>query len=171
MSCCGSHPSATEEETQIVVEKMIPSIASKPKTSIPANEIAELFPSIEGKGKVTTIPPLDAFFDTKAECLVILLDVPGFGKDDVSIEIGEGMLNIEGSKSGTELRDKYGEDIRILAHERSTGFFMRTFQLPSNAMEDSVEANLTKGLLEVRIKCIQTHDKRPVEILDAASQK
>lgn len=123
----------------------MPSVAKKPQISLPLNEVQEVHPGDELKSKITFSPLIDIFFDPKEEQLVFLLDIPGAAKEDICIEVGDGLLSISGPRSKTELKEKYGSQLSLIAHERNTGFFCRSFQLPFNALEDTVVALLNGG--------------------------
>lgn len=77
----------------------------------------------------------------------ILLDVPGFKKEDIQIEVKERQLVISGERKAPER----GEDERTLRQERRFGKFSRTFSLPEGIAEEKAEAKFTDGVLEVNL--------------------
>ncbi|RQX75732.1 heat shock protein [Toxoplasma gondii CAST] len=172
MSCCGGTVAEHEvvldnagDMDEMLPDQLIPSVPRSGNLLLAANKIAEIQAPAEIRSKITWRPGVDIFFDKKESSIDLVMDLPGFTKDDVSVEVGEGQLFISGPRSKNELREKYGANLVLSIHERPTGFFFRSFQLPPNAVEDSVRAVMTNGLLEVKISCIQTHEKKKVEVL------
>ena len=77
---------------------------------------------------------------------VLEADLPGFKKEDVSIDIDDGYLTITASrKSEYEDKDKKGNYIRC---ERSYGSYTRSFSLDGINSED-ITATLNDGVLTV----------------------
>ena len=79
--------------------------------------------------------------------LVLRADLPGLDKDDVKIEIKDGVLTLSGERKAEheERRDGYH---RV---ERAYGGFSRSLSLPQGIDADQVQADFDKGVLEVRI--------------------
>ena len=73
--------------------------------------------------------------------------IPGFKKDEISIEIENGILNISGeSKSEKETKeDKYTRK------EFSRRTFSRSFQLPESTLEEDIHANYEDGILKLLV--------------------
>ncbi|OEH74057.1 heat shock 22 kDa protein, chloroplastic [Cyclospora cayetanensis] len=162
--CCSFGPPLDSDADQLVIEKMIPSKPGKLQPALPLNEIQEIAPPDDVKAKVTLVPPIDMFFDPKEQAIMLLMDLPGASKDDICIEIGEGLLSICGPRSKNELKERFGGQLHIMAHERQTGYYCRRFQLPSNANEDMISAQFNAGVLELKFKCVQWHERRRVDI-------
>ncbi len=74
-------------------------------------------------------------------------EVPGVKKDDLTLELQEGVLTIRGEKK--QERDEKKEKGRRL--ERYYGAFSRSFSLPSDADSDKVDASFTDGVLNITI--------------------
>lgn len=74
-------------------------------------------------------------------------DIPGMGKEDVSVKLSGDMLTIQGE------RKRESEDIKPHFHrvERSYGSFSRSFSLPDDADPASIHAHCENGELVVRI--------------------
>ena len=87
---------------------------------------------------------------------VVAIELPGVRKEDVSVEITEGVLSIRGEK--TSGREEKKERSRWV--ERVYGSFHRAFTLPPNAASDRIDASFKDGVLTVRIpKLEQTKPK------------
>ncbi len=79
--------------------------------------------------------------------IVVKAEVPGIGKDEVAVEVKDGILTLSGERK-FEKEDKEENYHRI---ERSYGTFVRSFALPSSVDPEKVQAALREGVLEVRI--------------------
>ncbi|CDJ69086.1 small heat shock protein 20, putative [Eimeria necatrix] len=162
--CCSFGPRPETDADQFVMDKPIPSSPKKPQAALPANEMQEVCAPEDLKEKVTFVPQMDLFFDPKEQQMVLLLDLPGAAKEDLALEVGQGYLCVSGPRPRGHLKERFGELLQLLAHERPTGFFCRRFQLPCNALEDTVNAQLNAGVLEIKFKCVQHQEKRRVDI-------
>ena len=74
-------------------------------------------------------------------------DLPGMSKNDVSIELLDGVLTIKGERS--EL--KQDEDDYFVIKERNSGSFCRSFKLPENVKEENIKASFKNGVLSMSI--------------------
>jgi HSP20 family protein len=79
--------------------------------------------------------------------LVLRADLPGLGKEDVEIEVKDGVLTVSGERR-TEHEDSADGYHRV---ERAYGRFSRSLSLPQGIDADQVQADFDKGVLEVRI--------------------
>ncbi|HME73159.1 MAG TPA: Hsp20/alpha crystallin family protein [Myxococcota bacterium] len=87
---------------------------------------------------------------------VVTVELPGVRKEDVSVEVTEGVLSVRGEKtSGKEEKKERSRWV-----ERIYGSFHRAFTLPANAASDRIDASFKDGVLTVRIpKLEQTKPK------------
>ena len=104
----------------------------------PLREMASLFDTpttaMRAGGVVRRwIPALD--LDETEDHFVLRADVPGLGEEDIALEVQDRMLTISG-----ERRDR-----------AQLGRFSRSVSLPEGVDADTIEANLERGVLEVRI--------------------
>jgi HSP20 family protein len=91
------------------------------------------------------IPAMDLV--EKEDSFVLKADLPGLGRDDVEIEVKDGVLTIAGERKA-EHEDSSEGYYRV---ERSFGTFSRTLALPKGINPDDVAASFDNGVLEVRI--------------------
>ncbi len=91
------------------------------------------------------LPAVDVSEDPKH--YTVTVELPGVKKDDVSVEIQEGVLTIRGEKKSE--REEKKEHRRWV--ERSFGSFARSFTLPPDADPDRVEASFGDGVLTLQI--------------------
>ena len=86
---------------------------------------------------------------------LIKTDLPGLTKEDINVNIEDGIMTIsEEKKRETEKKDKH-----YSRYERSYGKFSRSFSLPNNVDSKKVEAKYHNGVLEVTL--IKTEESKP----------
>ena len=79
--------------------------------------------------------------------LVLRADLPGLKKDDVNIELKDGVLTVSGERKA-EHEDRSEGFYRV---ERAFGGFSRSLSLPEGVDAEKVTADFADGVLEVRI--------------------
>lgn len=100
-------------------------------------------PQEEGLGTGIWMPNVD-IFETK-DAICVRAELPGVKKDDVHVEVKEGVLTLRGDRR-FEKEVKEENYHRI---ERSYGTFHRSFTLPSSVEAEKVSARMKDGVLEV----------------------
>ena len=95
--------------------------------------------------------------------LVLKADLPGLDRDDVSIEIKDGVLTVSGERK-TEHEERGDGYHRV---ERAFGGFSRSLTLPRGIDANQVSADFDKGVLEVRIPKPEEQKPQRVEIASA----
>lgn len=79
----------------------------------------------------------------------IELAAPGLKKDDFKVELYNGMLTISSEKK--EEKENKDKDGNFLRREFSYESFTRSFSMPENIKEDSVDAVYSDGILHISI--------------------
>lgn len=75
------------------------------------------------------------------------MELPGYGKDDIQIELKDGYLNISASKNtSNEEKDDKGNIIR---QERYSGSCSRSFYVGENVKETDIKAKFENGELKI----------------------
>ena len=98
---------------------------------------------------------LSNFFEgdsTKMKCDIyekggrvhIELDVPGFNKEDVKVDLDDGILTI----AATKHEDKEEKEKNYYRKERSFGSFKRQFNV-GNVKENEIDAKFNNGVLKI----------------------
>jgi HSP20 family protein len=90
----------------------------------------------------------------------VTVELPGVRKEDVHVEIEEGVLTIRGEKASE--RDEKKEHCRYT--ERTYGSFRRSFRLPSDADADRLDASFKDGVLAVTIPRTEAAKPRTIAI-------
>lgn len=90
----------------------------------------------------------------------VVLDVPGFDKKDIKINVEDGYLTIEGKKS----KEDNEEEKHYIKRERVYGSFKRQFYIGDVNHED-IKAEFKDGTLKVTVpKQEQVSNKKAIEI-------
>ena len=90
----------------------------------------------------------------------IKVELPGVNKQDVKVSIHEGVLTIQGERK-FESEEKNRKYHRV---EREYGRFARSFVLPENVDETSVDASHTDGLLIVTLGKVEQAKPQSIEV-------
>ena len=93
--------------------------------------------------------------------LVVRADLPGMNKEDVTVDITEDVIVIEGERKFEHEENQEG----VYRSERSYGHFHREIPLPPNVKTENATANFKNGVLEVTMDAPQsTKNRRRVDI-------
>jgi HSP20 family protein len=103
------------------------------------------------------IPPCD--IAETAENLSVTMELPGFTKDQVAIEVNANVLTIKG-----ERKQEKEENGKFHRQERMYGSFERSFTLPSTAMAENIKAGFVDGVLTLTIPKQEVAKPRRVPI-------
>ncbi|MBQ1421515.1 MAG: Hsp20/alpha crystallin family protein, partial [Firmicutes bacterium] len=80
---------------------------------------------------------------------VLDVELPGFKKEDVKLQLKDGYLNITASTQSTdEEKDDQG---KFLRRERYTGAMERSFYVGEDLTEEDVKARFEKGVLTLTL--------------------
>jgi HSP20 family protein len=77
--------------------------------------------------------------------LTIRADLPGLKREEVSVEVTDQAVTIQGERK----RETEGEHEGIYRTERSYGSFWRVIPLPEGAINDQAKATFRDGVLEI----------------------
>ena len=87
---------------------------------------------------------------------LITAEIPQVKKEDVKVQVQNGMLTIKGER-------KYeNEDKKAHRIERFYGSFQRSFTLPENVSEDKIHADHKNGMLYLRLP--KTEETAPKQL-------
>lgn len=77
------------------------------------------------------------------------VDLPGFKKDDIRLELTNGYLTISAEKSlEKDHEDKAG---RMLRQERYSGMMQRSFYVGDHMTEEDIKASYESGVLHIAV--------------------
>jgi HSP20 family protein len=95
--------------------------------------------------------------------LVVRASVPGFKKEDIDVQVHDGVLSINAKHS--EESEEKGET--YYRRERRFGSVSRRIALPGVVHDAPVEAGLREGVLTLRIKVPEASRPKQIEIKSA----
>jgi HSP20 family protein len=109
------------------------------------DEMSRQFLSPTERRATGFLPPVDIYEEKDA--IFVKAEIPGVKTEDVKLHVENNILTLTGERkfATEEKRESYR---RV---ERSYGSFTRSFALPSNVLADQVEADMSDGVLTVRI--------------------
>jgi len=109
------------------------------------------FPSIE-------FPRIDIKEDEKEYS--ITAEVPGYSREEINIEVNNGVLNI----SSEHKEDKEEKKKDYIYKERSERSFRRAIRIPENIRAEEMNATLNNGLLTLVIPKKELPPPKKIEI-------
>ncbi|MEU3253738.1 Hsp20/alpha crystallin family protein [Streptomyces sp. NPDC006997] len=101
--------------------------------------------------------PLADVVDTE-DAYLVELELPGVAKDQITVEVGEGELDIHG-----EIREKEHTGV-VRKQTRRIGQFDYRTTLPPNSDTEHISADLADGVLTVRVPKTERGKAHRVEI-------
>jgi HSP20 family protein len=103
-------------------------------------------------------PQVETF--RRGEKLVVRADLPGLRKEDVKVEVADGVLAISGERRD-ELEDNSDGFYRT---ERHYGQFYRAVSLPDGATGEQCEAHFKDGVLEITLLAPKEVERKAKQI-------
>ena len=77
------------------------------------------------------------------------VDLPGFRKEDIHLELHDGYLTISAEKAME--KEEKGSEGRMLRQERYAGMMQRSFYVGQNITEEDVKAAYESGVLHITV--------------------
>jgi HSP20 family protein len=114
-------------------------------------------PAEQTKPGVIFTPSVD-IFETDRE-LTLLADLPGVTAENLSIDLRENTLTLTGEVEPLERANE--EDILI---EYEVGKYYRQFSLSNVIDQSKIDANLTDGVLRLRLPKVEEAKPRKIEV-------
>ncbi len=88
---------------------------------------------------------------------IIEMAIPGFAKEDVSIKVEKGVLNISANKEEKQERN-------YLRREFTRGNLEKSFKLSDGIAEEEINAEVKDGMLFVKLPKMQVEEPKAREI-------
>lgn len=120
--------------------------------------LGRLFPAITTLNVPAEVLAVDVVeSDSK---YVVKASVPGFKREDISVEVADGALTISAKRA----EEKEEKDEHFVRRERYSGSLMRRVLLPGVALDSAVDAALKDGVLEVIVSVPASQQPKRIEI-------
>jgi HSP20 family protein len=103
-------------------------------------------------------PDVDVY--QKNDQLIIKADLPGLAQEEVSVNITDRAVTIQGERKTEREEEREG----FYRSERSHGSFCREIPLPEGAMTDQAKATFRHGVLEITMPSPPAMRSRRLEI-------
>lgn len=111
-----------------------------------------------GVGATTWMPRIERFQHDNQ--LIVRAELPGLTKDDVTINVDDGTLEI----SGERRQDEEDQSDGTWWSERSYGSFYRAIPLPDGVNEDQITAKFENGILNVTVPLPQQATRKAKKV-------
>jgi HSP20 family protein len=98
--------------------------------------------------------------------LTIRTDLPGLKKDEISVDITDDAVTIQGERKREHEEERRG----FYRSERSYGSFYRVIPLPEGAMSEQAKATFRDGVLEITMPAPPASKGRRLEITEGAKK-
>ena len=86
------------------------------------------------------LPPTDIF--ESEDALTIVMEMPGVDREDIAVNVENGVLNVEGRLDFSEY-----EGMQPVYTEYNVGHYRRSFSLSSKIDQDRISAQMQDGVL------------------------
>lgn len=93
----------------------------------------------------------------KEDCLTIIADLPGVGKENLDLGIDKGILTIEGQVKPEVKGTEVYREFELLS-------YYRQFQLPEAIDQEKVQAEYVNGVLTLRLCKAEAAKPRKIEV-------
>ncbi|KAJ8514228.1 hypothetical protein ONZ45_g8228 [Pleurotus djamor] len=90
-------------------------------------------------------PRMDLHENTENNTVTASFELPGFKKEDISIDVHNGRLTVSAENESSSEKKEEGYAVR----ERRFGKFSRTLQLPQGIKDEEIKASMDNGVLTV----------------------
>jgi HSP20 family protein len=101
--------------------------------------------------------PLADIEDTE-DAYLVELELPGVDKDEITVEVGDGVLDVHG-----EIKERERTGV-VRRHARHVGRFGYRASLPPDSDTEHISAELANGVLTVRVPKAETGKPHRIEI-------
>jgi len=98
--------------------------------------------------------------------LTIRADLPGLRREDVTVEINDDSVSIQGERKREHEEEREG----YYRTERSYGSFYRVIPLPEGAITEQAKASFKDGVLEITMPAPPSSKGRRLEISEGAKK-
>ena len=102
--------------------------------------------------------PISDVYET-GDSLVFTMELPGFDKSEIEVNVTSGYLEIKGERKAQEKEDRTYRQV-----QRWHGRFQRSFRLPRGLDREKVSAELKNGVLSISIPKLQPAKPKQIAV-------
>jgi HSP20 family protein len=102
-------------------------------------------------------PPINVWLGDNS--VVVTSELPGVTRDDVTLNLQEDVLTLEGTRRPSEEQGANWQ-----RRERAYGSFSRAVQLPFRVDPNKVQARFNNGILEIELERLEADRPKKIEI-------
>ena len=113
------------------------------------DDFFEDFPVVESKCMKTDIKEHENNYE-------LIVDLPGFSKDNINISIENGYLEISAKTTSDKEENEKGKYLR---RERFEGEYRRSFYIGDNITEEEIKASFKNGILKISVPKVKENPK------------
>lgn len=89
---------------------------------------------------------------------ILDIDLPGYKKEDIKVDITDGYLTINAKTSHEENDEEKGKFVR---RERFMGECSRTFYVGEDIKQEEIKASFKNGILNLEVPKVNPEDSKP----------
>ena len=119
------------------------------------NEMSRVFSGLAPATR--DFPPINIWLGENS--VVVTSELAGVARDDVTINLQEDVLTLEGARRPTQQ-----QDVNWQRRERAYGTFSRVVQLPFRVDPEKVQARYNNGILEIELERLEADRPKKIEI-------
>ena len=119
------------------------------------NEMSRVFSGLAPATR--DFPPINIWLGENS--VVVTSELAGVARDDVTINLQEDVLTLEGARRPTQQ-----QDVNWQRRERAYGTFSRVVQLPFPVDPEKVQARYNNGILEIELERLEADRPKKIEI-------
>lgn len=133
-------------------------MTEKESKALQAKEKAEVTtPAEQTRPGLVFVPAVD-IYETDKE-IMVLADMPGVKADDLTIDLNENVLTLDG-----DVKTPEGADEVDVLREFRTGKYQRQFTLSQVIDQAKIEAELKDGVLRLRLPKVEAATPRKIAV-------
>lgn len=99
----------------------------------------------------------------EGESFVLLVDIPGYDRDDLDITLRDRQLTVSATRSADEV-DIDDDEERYVRRERDRHGASRTVRLPEAVDADGVTASYDRGVLEITLPKREPEEGHTIDV-------
>src|SRR5215472_15017803 len=119
------------------------------------NEMSRVFSGLAPATR--DFPPINIWLGENS--VVVTSELAGVARDDVTINLQEDVLTLEGARRPTQQ-----QDVNWQRRERAYGTFSRVVQLPFPVDPEKVQARFENGILEIELERLEADRPKRIQI-------